>query len=48
MIEMTETDFAKPTINFSIIEPDKDLVGIYDARYTKFLKYQRLNLDLLD
>ncbi len=48
MIESTKSDFEKPTINFSIIEPDKDLIGIYDVRYRKFITYQSLTRDLPD
>jgi sugar (pentulose or hexulose) kinase len=43
MMEMTESDFGRPVINFSIIEPDKDLIGIYDVRYAKFIKYQQMS-----
>jgi xylulokinase len=43
MMEMTESDFAKPVIHFTIVEPDKELIGIYDVRYRKFIKYQQMS-----
>lgn len=39
MIENTQSNFTKPTINFSIVEPHNDLISIYDERYQKFIKY---------
>lgn len=41
-MEATESPFAKPTINFSMIEPDPGLIPIYDEKYRKFIQYQNL------
>lgn len=42
IMEANPGSFAKPAINFSIVEPDPDLLTIYDEKYAKFIKYQRL------
>ncbi|MBD0277361.1 MAG: hypothetical protein ICV81_05275 [Flavisolibacter sp.] len=42
MMEAKESQFAKPVINFSIIEPDSGLITIYDEKYRRFLQYQNL------
>ncbi len=42
IMEAEESLFEKPHINFSIIEPDQDSVNIYDEKYARFIKYQKL------
>ncbi|MBD0288838.1 MAG: hypothetical protein ICV79_25945, partial [Flavisolibacter sp.] len=42
MMEAKESQFAKPVINFSIIEPDSGLITIYNEKYRRFLQYQNL------
>jgi len=32
----------KPAINFSIVEPDHKLKSVYDEKYRKFIRYQKL------
>lgn len=42
IMEAKESEFAKPAINFSITEPDPDLINSYDEKYKKFIRYQKL------
>lgn len=42
IMQAAESPFAKPAINFSITEPDADLINIYDEKYRRFIKYQKL------
>lgn len=42
IMQETESEYEKPSINFSIIKPDSELKNIYDEKYTKFIKYQKL------
>ncbi|MEJ7738010.1 MAG: FGGY-family carbohydrate kinase [Chitinophagaceae bacterium] len=42
IMEAKESSFSKPAINFSIIEPKPDLTNIYEEKYRKFIKYQKL------
>jgi sugar (pentulose or hexulose) kinase len=37
-----ESTPKKPTINFSIVKPNLDLKSIYDEKYRKFIRYQKL------
>jgi len=42
IIEAKKSLFAKPAVNFSITEPRPDWVNIYDEKYEKFIRYQKL------
>ncbi len=42
IMEAKESSFAKPAINFSIIEPKPEWINVYDEKYTRFIKYQKL------
>ena len=37
-----ESSSEKPAINFSIVEPDHKLKSVYDEKYRKFIRYQKL------
>lgn len=41
-MEANKSGFTKPTINFSIIEPDPELTKSYNEKYKKFIRYQKL------
>ncbi|MBA2761300.1 MAG: hypothetical protein H0U39_04935 [Segetibacter sp.] len=42
MMETKESSFAKPAINFSITEPKREWLNLYDEKYARFVKYQKL------
>lgn len=42
LMEVTESLFEKPAINFSVTEPEQDWINIYDEKYARFIKYQQL------
>lgn len=42
IMDERESGYEKPAINFSITEPDPDLLAIYDEKYQKFIRYQNL------
>ncbi len=42
IIEAKKSPFAKPAINFSITEPQPEWINVYDEKYKKFIKYQKL------
>lgn len=42
IMEVIGSSDAKPVINFAYIEPEQDLVKIYDSKYREFLRYQNL------
>ncbi len=42
MLEAKESSFAKPAINFSITEPKPAWINVYDEKYARFIKYQKL------
>ncbi len=42
MLEAKESSFAKPAINFSITEPKPEWINVYDEKYARFIKYQKL------
>lgn len=42
IMEVNNSLFEKPAINFSTTEPYSDWIKIYDEKYSKFIKYQKL------
>lgn len=42
MLETEESAFEKPAIHFSITAPDTASLSIYDEKYSRFMKYQKL------
>ena len=42
IMEAEKSKFEKPGINFSIIEPDSNLIYSYEEKYRKFIQYQKL------
>jgi hypothetical protein len=39
-MEKTKSSFAKPAINFLPIEPNAELLEVYEEKYKRFIKYQ--------
>jgi gluconokinase len=42
IMEASVNSFSQPAINFSIIKPVADMVSIYEEKYRKFIKYQKM------
>jgi sugar (pentulose or hexulose) kinase len=42
IIEFIKSPISKPAINFSIIEPNPEWINIYNEKYARFIKYQKL------
>ncbi len=42
MMKANKSSFAKPAINFSVAEPKPEWINIYNEKYEKFIKYQKL------
>lgn len=42
IMEATKSRFAKPAIHFTVTEPNPDWIHIYDEKYERFLRYQKL------
>jgi sugar (pentulose or hexulose) kinase len=42
VMNATQSAFEKPAINFSIVQPDNELVSVYDEKYRKFMRYQKI------
>lgn len=42
IMEASVSSFSKSAINFSIIKPVADMVSIYEEKYRKFIKYQKM------
>ncbi len=42
IIEARKIPVEKPAINFNSIEPDSDLIKVYNSKYKKFIEYQNL------
>ncbi len=42
IMEANNSPFEKPAINFSITEPNPAWINIYDEKYSRFIKYQKL------
>jgi sugar (pentulose or hexulose) kinase len=42
IMELDESSFEKPAINFSVIKPNSDMVAVYNEKYKQFIHYQKL------
>ncbi len=42
IMEAGKSEYAKPAIDFLIIEPDPSLTAVYNEKYRKFIQYQNL------
>lgn len=42
IMEVNASSFEKPAISFSITGPNRDWVNIYDDKYARFIRYQKL------
>jgi sugar (pentulose or hexulose) kinase len=42
IMEATGSKSEKPSIHFSITEPDKNFIPVYDEKYRKFIRYQNI------
>jgi sugar (pentulose or hexulose) kinase len=42
IMEANNSSFGKPAINYSITEPKPEWINIYDEKYARFIKYQKL------
>lgn len=42
IMEATESSCAKPAINFLITAPNQELINIYEEKYRRFIRYQKM------